>query len=198
MPSCDADAFVPLGGANDHEPFRAFGATDPAPDAPPAPEPDPCDAAFAAGRARGRAEAEDAEAALARDVAAALASIGAWRDELRTRYTQTLVTLAIETARKIVGEELEARPERWVAIVAAAIGRLVDREHVTVRVAPRLAAVLRAHGALALGDAGQVRVLDDPALEADACRVESRTGDVECGIAAQLAAVVEALAAAER
>jgi flagellar biosynthesis/type III secretory pathway protein FliH len=200
MPWSDAEAFVPLAGPAADDPFRPFGT--PVPDAPaaappPAPEPDPREAAFAAGRVRGRAEAAAEHAALARDVAAALDAIGAWREELRTRYTQSLVALALETARRIVGDELDQRPERWVPIVAGAIRRLVDRDQVTVRVPPRLAACLRAHTTALAPDATDVRIVEDSTLAADACRVESRTGDVECGVAAALATVADALGVGE-
>jgi len=179
--------FAPLTGTKTGECFRPLGS--PSPGAA-----EPLDAhAFEAGRAHGRAEAMAEQAALAGDVRAALDAVGAWRDEARARHTQALVALAVEIARAIVGEALEADPERWVAIAARAVRRLAAPGPVTVRAAPRLAALLRAH-APALGDgASEVRVLEDATLAADACRVESGTGDVECGIAAQLEAVAAAL-----
>jgi flagellar biosynthesis/type III secretory pathway protein FliH len=195
MPSSDAAAFAPLGGAPAPEVFRPLGTPSPAPTGDDAlPDPDPSAEAFEAGRARGRAEADAAQAALASDLERALAAIASWRAELRTRYTETLVALALETARRIVGDELDARPERWTAIVAAAIERLVDRDRVTVRVAPRLAALLRTHERTAFADR-DVRIVEDPSLADDACRVEGPNGDVDCGVAARWAAVAEALGA---
>ncbi|HXJ35871.1 MAG TPA: FliH/SctL family protein [Candidatus Eisenbacteria bacterium] len=201
MPSCDdgAAGFVPLGGTHAAEPFRPLGTPgDPQAGAEAevaAPAPDPVADAFEAGRAQGRAEAEAERVTLARDVEAAVGAIRAWRDELRTRYTQTLVELAMAAARKVVGDEIEARPERWSAIVAAGVRDLVDREQVTVRVAPRLAALLRAQApALLAGDgAGEVVIVEDATLADGACRVEGRTGDVECGIDVQLATIADAL-----
>jgi flagellar biosynthesis/type III secretory pathway protein FliH len=197
MPSSEPAAFAPLGGVAAYDPFRPLGTPREAAGAAPA-EPDPIAVAFEAGRARGRADAEAAAARLASDLDRAVASIAAWREELRTRYTETLVALALETARKIVGDELDARPERWAPIVAAAIGRLVDRDRVTVRVAPRLAAILRAHASEATADGAEIRVVEDATLDDDACRIESRGGDVECGIGAQLAAAADALGDASR
>jgi flagellar biosynthesis/type III secretory pathway protein FliH len=196
MPWSDAGVFVPLVGTAADDPFRPLGS--PVPEVPtalpaPEPEPDPWEVAFAAGRARGRADAAAEHARLARDVAAAVDAIGAWREELRTRYTPALVAVALEAARRIVGDELETRPERWVPIVADAIRRLVDRDQVTVRVAPRLAACLRAHRADLADPAIDVRIVEDAALAADACRVESRAGDVECGLSTALATVADAL-----
>jgi flagellar biosynthesis/type III secretory pathway protein FliH len=196
MPSCEERTFVPLGGPEPDDAFRPFGTPPPAPEPapPPPPEIDPVEVAFEAGRAAGRRDAEAVQAVLAADVAHAVDAVHAWRDELRTRYTETIVALGVAAARRIVGDALDAEPARWVPIVAGAIRRLVDREHVTVRVAPRLAAVLRAHApALAGDDASDVRIVEDATLAAGACRVESRMGDVDCGLETQLAAVAEAL-----
>jgi flagellar assembly protein FliH len=190
MPSCDATSFVPLGGAAAGDAFRPLGG--PARPAAPATEPDPRDAAFEAGRTQGRADAAAEQARLARDLVTTLAAIGAWRSELKTKYGPVLVALAIAVARKIVGEELDVRPERWVPIVADAMQRLVDREGVTVRASPRVAAVLREHAG-ALGDGDAVRIVDDPTLGDDACRIEGAGGDVDCSLAAQIAAIADAL-----
>ena len=191
MPSCDATPFVPLGGTPPGDAFRPLGGpARAAADAATPPEPDPYEVGFAAGRAQGHAEAAAERAGLERDLVTTLAAIGAWRSELRTRYTPLLVGLAIAIARKIVGEELDARPERWAPIVTGAMRRLVDRDAVTVHASPRVAAVLRQHAG-ALGDG--VRVVEDAALGDDACRVESAGGDVDCSVAAQLAAVADAL-----
>jgi flagellar assembly protein FliH len=200
MPSSDTErGFVPLGGAASAEDFRPLGtpAPEPAPDPAPPAEPDPRVAAYAAGVAEARREAAAEHAALAREVAAVVQAVCGWRRELRTRYTETLVSLALEVARRIVGDALDANPERWVPIVAAAIGRLVEREQVTVRVPPRLAAFLRERATdIGTEAAGDIRVLEDATLGDGACRVESRAGDVDCGLETQLTAVAEALGAA--
>jgi flagellar biosynthesis/type III secretory pathway protein FliH len=196
MPSCEERTFVPLGGAEPDDDFRPFGMPAPEPEAapPPPPEIDPLETAFEAGHAAGRREAEAERAVLAADVASVVDAVHGWRDELRTRYTETVVALGFAAARRIVGEALDADPARWVPIVGDAIRRLVDRERVTVRVAPRLAALLRAHAsALAGDDASEVRVVEDATLAAGACRIESRMGDVDCGLDTQLAAVAEVL-----
>jgi flagellar biosynthesis/type III secretory pathway protein FliH len=201
MPWYEEHGFVPLGGPGPDDDFRPFGTPPPEPEAapPPPPEIDPMEAAFEAGRAAGRREAEVERVELAADVASIVDAVQAWRDELRRRYTETIVALGVAVARRIVGEALDVEPARWVPIVAGAIRRLVDREQVTVRVAPRLAAVLRAHAAGLAGDAAsEVRVVEDATLAPGACRVESRMGDVDCGLETQLAAVAEALGLAER
>lgn len=192
MPSCErSGGFVPLGGSDEPVPFRPFGGPAPAAEPAPAPSPDPLAVAYEAGRTQGRADARPEREQLERDLAQTVAAVGAWREEVRTHYTQAIVGLALAVARRIVGEELEARPERWAAMVARAIGDLVERDRVVVRVPPRLAAVLRAHppvaGATAIG------IVEDPALEAGACFVEGGRGDVECGVDAQLEAIARAL-----
>jgi len=193
MPSCDADtAFVPLGGPAPEDPFRPFGTPATTGDVSAAPAPDPFVQALEAGRAQGRAEAAHERAALAREVATAVAAVGAWRAELRTRYGRALVELALAVARKIVGDELAARPERWHAIIAAAVRELVDRDEVTIRVGPGIAALLRESEPAPAGTA-EVRIVEDDTLGDGACRIESRGGDVDCGIDAQLATIADAL-----
>jgi flagellar assembly protein FliH len=185
--------FAPLAGPSAARAFHAFGA-------PASAAPDVVDAqavAFEAGRIQGHREGRAEVAVLAADVARAVAQIGAWRDELRSRYTSGLLELSLAIARRIAGEALDADPARWTAIVEAAIRGLVDREQVTVRVPPRLAAALRAAtpALVARDAAAEVRIVEDPTLGDGGCRVESATGDVECGLDAQIAAVADALGA---
>jgi flagellar assembly protein FliH len=193
MRSSEPTPFAPLAGASAAPTFRGFGS-------PVAKEPiavDPQAVAFEAGRAEGRREGRAEVGVLAADVARAVAQIGAWREELRSRYSGTLLELALAIARRIAGEALDADPARWTAIVEAAMRGLVDREQVTVRVPPRLVATLRAAvPALVAGDAAaQVRIVEDTTVGERGCRVESRSGDVECGLDAQVAAIAEALGA---
>ena len=84
---------MPLGGTHPDDVFRPLGT----PPADPAPElgPDPRDVAYEAGRAQGRADAAAEQMRLAREVAATLQAVRTWRDELRTRYTPTLVALSL-------------------------------------------------------------------------------------------------------
>src|SRR5262249_55365278 len=153
------------------DPFRPLGRPARSGD-----EPLPRDAselAFEAGLARGRAEGATTQARLERDLVATIAAVRAWREELRTRYQPTLVGLALAIARKIVGASLDEKPERWVPIAADALRRLVEREPVTVRVSPRVGAVLRANAA-ELGVDESVSIVEDAGVDADACRIESQ------------------------
>jgi flagellar assembly protein FliH len=192
MPSSEATPFLPLGGAHAAEPFRPFGARDEVAE-PAAPEPDPLAEAFEAGRTHGWAEARAGEARLAADVAALADAIAAWREETRTRYTARLTELALAVARKIVGEELECHVERWTGIVAAGARELVDREPVVIRVAPRLAAVLAAHLPGLADPSREVRVVEDGSLADGACLLETPSGDLDCGVDTQWAAIADAL-----
>jgi flagellar assembly protein FliH len=189
MRSSDAPPFLPLGGAHATEPFRPLGARDD----PPEPATDPIAEAFEAGRAQGRAEARAETARLAADVAALADAVAAWRDEARTRYTARLTDLALAAARKIVGEELELDLDRWIGIVAAGVRELVDREPVVIRVAPRLAAVLAAHLPGLADPSREVRVVEDGSLADGACLLETPSGDLDCGVDTQWAAIADAL-----
>src|SRR6185369_2803469 len=117
--------------------FRPLGVPAPVADAP-SPVHDAAAAAYEAGRAAGLVEARAEHALLGCEIDSLLAALHAWRAEVRARYTPLAVSLAVEVARQIVGDALEARPERWTAIVAGALGRLLARERVTARMSPRL------------------------------------------------------------
>jgi flagellar assembly protein FliH len=191
MRSSEPRPFVPLGGAAEAT-FRPLGAPAPVTDAP-SPVHDAAGAAYEAGRAAGLAEARAEHALLGCEIDSLLAALHAWRAEVRSRYTPLAVSLAVEVARQIVGDALEVRPERWTAIVAGALGRLLARERVTARMSPHLAAIVRAH-APGLAEAG-VRIVEDATLAPDGCRIESDAGERGPAVGAEIAALAQALGA---
>lgn len=191
MRSSEPRAFVPLGEAA-RSAFRPLG-TEAASD-PHAPALDAAAAAYEAGRTAGLADARAEQALVACELESMLAELQTWRADLRTRYAPLVVSLAVEIARQIVGEELRDRPERWRPVVAAAMRRLIERERVTVRVSPRLATLVRAH-APAMAE-GELRIVEDATLAPDVCRIESETtGEGDRTVGAQLAALAQALGA---
>ena len=84
----------------------------------------------------------------------------------------------------------------WLGLIRAAVRRVVDRERITVRVPPRLLAFLR--DALpelraSLDAVKELDLVEDPSLPAGGCIIESRFGEVNLGVEAQLEAVERAL-----
>jgi flagellar biosynthesis/type III secretory pathway protein FliH len=189
--------------------FRPFGepSTPAPPSGPPAavPEAAPGETAgseearraFDAGYALGAAEVRGQVEQVAESLAKALEEIAAFRAALEQRYGRELLGIALEVARRIVLAEVTEHPERWLAMVAAAVRRLVDRERIVVRVPPDLAAYLRASGPelrAALEEVKDVTVVEDAALGPGGCVVESRFGEVDLGVETQLATAAETLA----
>ena len=152
--------------------------------------------AFQAGYDLGREEATGQLATVAESLVKSLEELAAFRGGLRDRYERELLELALGVARKIVQQELAERPEIWLGLIRAAVRRVVDRERIAVRVPPRLLAFLR--DALpelraSLDAVKELDLVEDPSLPAGGCIIESRFGEVNLGVEAQLEAVERAL-----
>lgn len=170
--------FRPLGDR-----ARSEGA--PAPEAPRMEDGE----AYRAGVERGRQEAHAEQAALAGALAQAIAALDAARAGLATRWERPLLAIALGVARAVVRRELTERPDLWLGMLRDGIRRAVDRERVVVHAPPALADLLA--GSLpevqaALTEVKALSVVTDASLGDGACVVETRFGDVELGVDAQL------------
>lgn len=217
MPSSDA-TFTPLGGgAASGGAFRPLctGGTPAAPVAsalvPPelapaeSPEAEPVAApverledhpAWQAGFAQARADLEAELDAAHRTLAESLENLTRFQAQLRSRYERELLLVALGVARKVVQQELQERPEIWMAMLRSAVRQAVDRERILIRVPPALAAWLLEHAAelkAQLEDVKEMQIVDDPALPPGGCIVESRYGEVDIGVETQLAVAEQAL-----
>jgi flagellar assembly protein FliH len=146
---------------------------------------DPLAAAYERGRRDAEAEVEGAAQALAKSVEA----LDAFRTALRRRCEEELLDLAVGVAEKVLRAELRERPEAWLDMIRDGVRHAVDREQVRVRVPAALAAFLRDRlPALRarLEDVKELEVVEDPALDAGGCVVETRFGELDLGIAAQV------------
>ena len=197
--------FAPLAGMPEASVFRPLldgavpvaEAAEPvtASDAPPEPG-DELQRAFHAGYEHGREEATGQLATVAESLVKALEELAEFRGRLRERYERELLELALGVARKIVQQELAERPEIWLGLIRAAVRRVVDRERITVRVPPRLLAFLR--DALpelraSLDAVKELDLVEDPSLPAGGCIIESRFGEVNLGVEAQLETIERTL-----
>jgi len=156
--------------------------------------------AFQAGFDAGREEATGQLATVAESLVKALEELSVFRGRLRERYEQELLELALGVARKIVQQELAERPEIWLGLIRAAVRRVVDRERITVRVPPLLLVYLR--DALpelraSLDAVKELELVEDTSLPAGGCIIESRFGEVNLGVEAQLETIERALVRVE-
>ena len=202
--------FVPLAPpsapARDFRPFVPGGEVAEAPLAAvvdadePRPESDENRRAFQAGYELGREELRSQIESIGESFVKSLEELAEFRARLRDRYERELLEVALGVARKVVLQELAARPEIWLGMIRAAVRHTVDRERIVLRVPPALAAWLREAGAElrgALEDVKEIEVVEDAGLGIGGCVLESRFGEVDIGVETQLEAAEHALVSAE-
>jgi flagellar assembly protein FliH len=210
-----SSSFVPLADAETSAPtFRPFmpgtgeappaaGAAVPAPSSEPAPADEGSDEtrrAFQAGYEFGRDELRSQIESIGESFVKSLEELAEFRARLRDRYERELLELALGVARKVVQQELQARPEIWLGMLRNAVRHTVDRERIVVRVPPAVAAFLRTNMPelrAALEDVKEIEVAEDPGLVQGGCVIESRFGEVDIGVETQLDAAEHALVRAE-
>jgi type III secretion protein L len=151
-----------------------------------------------ADAARLRAEAIHAgrHEGLAR-AAAMLAGAAEERERRLAPLAREVAGLALDVARRVLGDALAARPELVVELAARALAEARNREVVVLRVAPGDAERVRAaEGRLAalLRRAPGVKIREDAALAAGDVVVETEAGRVDARVTAQLAMLERALA----
>lgn len=137
--------------------------------------------------ARARAEAlvrERREALEAEARAAAHLEVEAARRAAVAEVEDAVAALAVAVARRVVGEALEARPERVRALVREALSRVRRASRVRVRVHPA--------DAEALADL-PAELVPDEALARGDCVVDSDLGEVDARIEVRLEALRRAL-----
>lgn len=152
--------------------------------------------AWQAGFAQARTELEAELDAAHRTLADSLENLTRFQAQLRSRYERELLLVALGVARKVVQQELQERPEIWMAMIRSAVRQAVDRERILIRVPPALAAWLLEHAPelkAQLEDVKEMQIVDDPALPPGGCIVESRYGEVDIGVETQLAVAEQAL-----
>ncbi len=120
-------------------------------------------------------------------------------DERVAEARDQVVHLAMQTARKLLRRELEARPESIVPTIESAL-RTLGRSgrDVRVHVHPEDAAALAAARAdLVVADPRweHLRVVAEESMERGGCRIESEIGTVDASVESQLRAIEEHLLA---
>ena len=153
-------------------------------------------AEFDAARERGLTEGMSAaESAYRTKLARLEALAAALREERREffdRVEPEVVRLASAIAEKIIGEEMELRPERIVDLVRAAMKRLRDRESLRIRLSPQdLDLVKQARDDL-IGSVDGVRkleLIEDRRVDRGGCVIESENGALDASIKTQMSEI---------
>jgi flagellar biosynthesis/type III secretory pathway protein FliH len=148
--------------------------------------------------ARGRLRTEATEEGLllgAARAASLLAAAAAERDRLLASVEREVVLLTLEIARKVLGDELAARPEAVAHLAARALHEARERREVSLRVHPADAQAVRNAGDTlgAILVRAPLSVREDPLIARGSVLVETEAGRIDAGIATQLAHLARAL-----
>lgn len=131
-----------------------------------------------------------------REWEAALEEARAQGERYRKDGQADFVRLAIKIAGKILGEELQAAPERVAVIVGEALKSVTRERTLTIRVAPGAAAVLTPHLARLrerLPQDCSVRVAESAEITQGGCIIVSELGAIDARVEVQLEMLERAL-----
>lgn len=149
------------------------------------------EAELAAARAESYQEGLSAARSELDSVAGALVNAGRELEAARAAAAGEVevaaVNLALRIAEKVLGGELEARPELVVEVVRGALRRMSEPLPATLLVNPEDAELVR--GALvefAVEHGGELTVREDRRVERGGCIVRTAAGEIDAQIAAQL------------
>jgi flagellar assembly protein FliH len=145
------------------------------------------------GEAGARAAAEGRLIEIRESVGAALAAF----DEERARYFQQVenevVQLALSIARKVLHREAQIDPLLLAGMVRIALEKMESATQVVVRVHPRQVSEFRGYFAQHMGLQNVPEVLEDPAVAADQCVLQTALGTTELGVELQLKEIEQGL-----
>ncbi len=153
------------------------------------------EAARAAGYDEGLAAGRAEVSAAARALASAAAELDEARAASAAEVEPVAVGLALRIAEKVLGAELEARPELILDVVRGALRRLTEPLPATVLVNPADAGLVR--GAIAdfsTGHGGELSVREERRVERGGCVVQTRAGELDAEIGAQLERAAKVIA----
>ncbi|WP_406678105.1 FliH/SctL family protein [Neomoorella carbonis] len=154
----------------------------------------------AAGEARGYQEglsrAEEEAVRIRREAEAAREEARQVLAEAQRTYREMLsaaegdiIELALAIAGKIIGQEIELRPELVVEMARQAVRQVAEGQNYIIYTSPEAADIIRRRRAELLAEAApgaRLQVIADPAFKAGGCRVETENGFIDAGVDSQL------------
>jgi flagellar assembly protein FliH len=144
---------------------------------------------FEAGLSQGRSEGA-AEFARAVEMLQAYGNmLQAEKRELAAKAEQSALELAFTLARKIVGDELQARPAAVGDMAKMAVRQVLDCDQIRLRVNPDDLDHLRSiQGDLEsmLSKSTPLEIRPDPSVERGGCLIETERGNLDARISSQL------------
>lgn len=143
---------------------------------------------FEAGREAGRHSADQEMNEMLVTMRGLVDMARAERHKIIESAEPEIVKLAMGIAERIVHKQISLDRDVVVEMTKAAIGRLLEREVVTVRVHPADLARMKEHrdDVLAVGDVKHMRIIEDQRVDRGGVIVETDSGSVDAKIATQL------------
>ncbi|MGC8782898.1 MAG: type III secretion system stator protein SctL [Armatimonadota bacterium] len=148
------------------------------------------------GREEGLRHYQQAIEALGSEVQKLVDAILAERQRLWEEMEPQVVDLVLEIARKVLREEIQARREATLSIIKHALRRVVDTEHVRIRVHPDDLRIAREHREdfLAVCDGvKQIEIVDDQRVGGGGCIIETPSGTIDASLRTQIQSVEKSL-----
>ena len=156
---------------------------------------------YAQGESDGRAAALKQTEPVLQALRQLLTELEALRRREARHLEKEAVELALAVARKVVGQEIAARPEDVASLVRDGIRRLEHAGVLTIRMNPAdLERMSDVPSQLldGLADPGRVRFEADASISAGGCFIESEAGAVDARVERRFQVVQEALRAEAR
>ncbi|MGI9860001.1 FliH/SctL family protein [Moorella naiadis] len=157
------------------------------------------------GYQEGLARAEEEAAAIRREADTLRQEARQVLAEAQRNYQETItavegaiIDLAQTIAARIIGREIELRPDLILEIARPAIRQVAEGQHYTIYAAPDAAEVIREHRQELLAEAApgaRLQVVADPGFKAGGCRIETENGFIDASVDTQLAEVKQILRA---
>ncbi len=145
------------------------------------------DAARAEGYEEGLATGRAEVSAAARALASAAARLDQASASAAADVEPVAVELALRIAEKVLGGELEARPEAVLDVVRGALRRLTEPLPATLLVNPEDAELVRdSIDELRTEHGGELSVREERRVERGGCLLRTAAGEVDAQISAQL------------
>lgn len=143
---------------------------------------------FEAGRESGRHSADQEMNEMVITMRGLVDMARAERHKIIESAEPEIVKLAMGIAERIVHKQVAVDRDVVIEMTKAAIGRLLEREVVTVRVHPADLERMKEHrdDVLALGDVKHMRIIEDQRVDRGGVIVETDSGAVDAKVATQL------------
>ena len=148
------------------------------------------------GKEAGRAEFLEAVGQAAQSLTSAGQVLIQAREAFLSALEPQVVSLAHAIAARILRREAQVNPEVVQMTVRAALGNLIDREQVTLRVNPHDLDVLRAEQAVLLDEfdgTKQLVIVPDASVDTGGCIADTASMHVDATLNAQLERILDAL-----